>query len=73
MPLHSETLYASEIVTVTDVPCRPHDNCRCAEETTSTNDIVFPRRGCFVRHGGDVRPRPTPTPCSSWASMNRIA
>jgi len=33
-----------------DVRCRPHDTCRSAEETTSTNDIAFPRRGCFVRH-----------------------
>ena len=50
MSLQSETLYASEIVTVTDVRCRPHDTCRSTEETASTNDIVFPRSGCFVRH-----------------------
>ncbi len=50
MSLHCDTLYASEIVTVTDVRCRPHDTCRSSEETTSTNDIVFPRGGCFVRH-----------------------
>ncbi len=50
MSLHCDTLYASEIVTVTDVRCRPYDTCRSAEEATSTNDIVFPRRGCFVRH-----------------------
>ena len=24
--------------------------CTSAEETTSTNDIVFPRGGCFIRH-----------------------
>ncbi len=50
MSLHCDTLYVSEIVTVTDVRCRLHDTCRSAEETTSTNDIVFPRGGCFVRH-----------------------
>ena len=50
MSLHCDTLYASEIVTVTDVRCRPGDTCTSAEETTSTNDIVFPRSGCFVRH-----------------------
>ena len=54
--LQFDTLYASEIVTVTDVRCRAHDTCRSAEEITSTNDIVFPRSGCFVRH---VRRRQT--------------
>lgn len=50
MSLHCDRLYVSEIVTVTDVQYRPHDTCTGAEETTSTNDIVFPRSGCFVRH-----------------------
>ncbi len=48
--LQFDRFYASVIVTVTDVRCRPHDTCRSAEETSSTNDIVFPRSGCFVRH-----------------------
>lgn len=52
MSLHFVQLYASDIVTVTDVQCRPEDSCCGVEETTTTNDIVFPRRGCFVYHEG---------------------
>ncbi len=50
MSLHCDTLYASEIITVTDVRCRPRHACCGTEESSATNDIVLPRRGCFVRH-----------------------
>ncbi len=52
MSLHCDRLYASAIVTVADVRCRPQDACRGAAETSAGNDIVFPRSGCFVRHVG---------------------
>ena len=54
--LQFDTSHVSEVVTVTDVRCRPGHACRGAEEASPTNDIVFPRSGCFVRH---VRGRQT--------------
>jgi len=50
--LHTETLYESAVVRVTDARCRADGPCRGAEEFTPTNDIVLPRRGFFVRHVG---------------------
>lgn len=55
MSLESDTLYQSEILSLTDVRCRPHDSCPGGEEAAATNEIVFPRRGCFVRHVGRRR------------------
>lgn len=50
--LHVEPLYESNVVSVTDVRCRPHESCCGAEEWSTTDDIVFPRTGYFVHHVG---------------------
>ncbi len=48
-------LYEGDILSATDVRCRPRDSCLGGEEAAATNEIVFPRRGCFVRHVGRRR------------------
>ena len=52
MSIQVEELYSSNILSITDVRCRAHSVHRSAEEHSPTNDVVFPRRGCFVRHLG---------------------
>src|ERR1051325_770274 len=52
MPLQFSRLYSSPLIDVTDVRCRP-DQCGCsAEEEAVSHQLIFPRRGVFVRHTG---------------------
>jgi AraC-like DNA-binding protein len=48
--LDYRVLYRSPVVTVTEVHCRPRDHRCGGEETTGQHQIVFVRRGCFVKH-----------------------
>lgn len=50
--IYAHPLYQSDLVRVRDVCCRPRDGACGAEESSSSNDIVFPRTGFFVRHIG---------------------
>jgi len=54
--LQPARLHSSESVVIFDVACRPHDHGLGAEEFCAADQIVFPRRGVFVRHvaGEDV-------------------
>lgn len=44
--------YSSAVAQVVDVACCPRDVCKGNEEYSTSNDIVFPRSGCFVMHAG---------------------
>jgi AraC-like DNA-binding protein len=49
--LHYQPLHSSPVVTLTDVRCHAHDT-RCApEEEAQSHQIVWVRRGVFLKHG----------------------
>ncbi len=48
--LHQQPLYSGALVSIRDVRCRPTD-CACSgEESSPSDDLVFPRAGVFVWH-----------------------
>lgn len=55
-PLEHAVLHSTPSVAIFDVHCRPSDPGPSREECSSSDHIVFPRAGVFVRHvgGADV-------------------
>jgi len=50
--IHSQEIYRSDIVTISDVRCRPRRPECGPEEYSSTDSIAFARSGLFVKHVG---------------------
>ena len=48
--LSQRVLHDSPSVQIHDVRCRLHDRACAPEEVALSHQIVFPRRGAFVRH-----------------------
>jgi hypothetical protein len=52
MSLQPHVRYRGQLVSITDVCCRPSTSRPSNEERATVHKVVFPRAGVFVRHLG---------------------